>query len=483
MVFRHGVNNSEVPTSVIVPVEATSGLQVVVGTAPINLAKTNEYYKKPLLAYRFAEANDALGYSDDWKNYTLCEEMDSSFRLFGVAPVVFINVLDPDKHQSTGTKEVEISNKKALVEEEGILLDTLSVKLSSTAEEPLKNDEDYIATFDDNGNVVIVVVSGGAIPAEQTTLSISYTKVDPTKVTVNDIIGGIDIETGEATGLELINSVFPKFGLVPGLIKVPKFSKDPTVAAVMKTKAGNINSYFKAMSLPDINSTEANTYTKVAEWKNQNNYTAANEIPCWPKAALGEKVYNLSTQVGGLMALTDALNGDMPYVSPSNRSLQMNKCVLEDGTEVNLGPDQAEYLNSQGILTALNFIGGWKAWGNRTGAFPANTDVKDNFIPVRRMHNWISNTIILTTWSKVDGPITPRFAQTVTDSLNMWLNGLTSEGALVGGRVEFRKEDNPTTDLLNGNIKFRVFVAEPTAAENIEFILEFDATYYNRLFE
>lgn len=482
MAYEHGVKASEVATSIFAPVEATAGLQVVVGTAPINLAKTKEYVNKPLLAYSFAEAVEGLGYSDDWESYTLCEAMDSAFRLYGVAPVVFINVLDPSTHIAEETEDVAIVNKKAVISEKGVLLDTLVVKLTSGIGEALIPLTDYIATFDNEGNVNIVIVPTGTIPTSQTTLSVTYTKIDATSVTDLEIIGGVDINTGASTGLELINSVFPKFGLIPGQIVVPKYSTNPMVEAIMKAKAGNINSYFKAMALTDIDTTEANTYTKVSEWKNQNNYTSPNEVACWPKVALGDKVYHLSTQLASLAALTDSKFSDVPYVSPSNQSLQINKAVLEDGTEVNLGPDQAAYLNGQGIFTALNFIGGYKGWGNRTAAYPAITDVKDSFIPVRRMHNWIANSIILSTWQKVDGPINRTLIDSIVDSLNIWFNGLTSDGALVGGRVEFRKEDNPNVALLDGNVRYRVFLAEPTPGRNIEFVLEFDATYYNRLF-
>jgi uncharacterized protein len=483
MTYKHGVSSSEVPTSVISPITATAGLMVVTGTAPINLAKTIEYVNKPLLAYSWAEVVDALGYTDDWDDYTLCEAMDTAFRLYGVAPVVFINVLDPVKHKAdVAPKDVSILNKKATITDKGILLDTLVVKLTS-AGQPLIKGTDYTATFDSSGNVVIAVITGGTIPPEQATLSVSFAKIDPTMITNNDIIGGVDVNTGDSTGLELINSVFPKFGLVPGQILTPKYSKDPTVAAVMKAKANNINSFFKAMSMEDVDTIAADTYTKVSDWKETNNYTSPNEIVCWPKVALGSKNYHLSTHVACVATAVDSQNDDTPFVSPSNREIQINKALLQSGKEVSLGPDQAAYLNGQGIVTVLNFIGGWKAWGNRTGAYPANTDVKDSFIPVRRMHNWISNTIILTTWQKVDDPTNNTLIDSVVDSLNMWLNGLTSAGALLGGRVEFRQEENPTTDLLNGTVRFHVSLAEPTPAENFEFIVEFDATYYNNLFQ
>ena len=38
MAFQHGVRVSEQPTSLIAPVLGTAGLQVVFGTAPVNLA-------------------------------------------------------------------------------------------------------------------------------------------------------------------------------------------------------------------------------------------------------------------------------------------------------------------------------------------------------------------------------------------------------------------------------------------------------------
>src|SRR5690606_5334327 len=121
-----GVYTSEVPTSVMSPVETTAGLQVVVGTAPINLAASTEYVNKPVLAYSYKEAVESLGYSDDWDKYTLCEAIDCAFNLYGVAPVVFLNVLDPDKHYEDVTgRTVEILSKKATIDDKGILLDTL----------------------------------------------------------------------------------------------------------------------------------------------------------------------------------------------------------------------------------------------------------------------------------------------------------------------------------------------------------------------
>ncbi|MBR1437153.1 MAG: phage tail sheath family protein, partial [Synergistaceae bacterium] len=152
------------------------------------------------------------------------------------------------------------------------------------------------------------------------------------------------------------------------------------------------------------------------------------------------------------------------------------------GEEIDLGYDEANYLNSQGIVTAMNFANGWVAWGNHTGCYPTSTDVKDNFIPLRRMFDWIGNKFILTFWSKVDDPANTTLIRTGLNSFNYFLNGLTSQGAIVGGRIEFLSPENPLTDLMGGILRFHLYIAPPPPAEQIWAILELAPAYYDTLF-
>lgn len=481
MGYRHGVYASEVPTSVVSPVSASAGLPVVFGTAPIHLAETQDLVNKPVLAYTYGEAVKALGYSKDWKGYTLCEFMKSHFSLFSVTPVVLVNVLDPVKHKkSVSSATITLTNGVGIIDTSGVLLSSLVVK-ATDAGQPLVKNKDYTAAFNSDGKVAITALAGGAM-ANKTSAVATYNCLDPSMVTSLDIVGGVDAGTGKVQGLELVNQVFPAFRLVPGQILAPGWSHDPVVAAVMKAKATNINGLFSAVSLIDIDSSKAKQYTEVPTWKNNQNITDPLQVVFWPKAKLGDEVYHLSTQAAGIISRTDGLNDDLPYVSPSNKNLQANGAVTADGTEVTLGPDQAAYLNGQGIVTALNFIGGWKLWGNRTAAYPGISDVKDSFIAVKRMFNWVKNKIILTYWQKVDDPTNKRLIDTVVDSINIWLNGLTARGALLGGHIEFRKEENPVTDLLDGIIRFHVFLTPPVPAKEMDFKLEFDVNYLNALF-
>ena len=464
MAFRHGVYKSEVPTSLVAPAQGESGLPVIVGTAPVFMTDKSNV-NEPKLCYTYAEAVGYFGYSNDWENYTLCEFIYSQFALFAQAPCVLINVFDPAKHKEELTNQTYASTSG-------------KVNLGAGVIAAYTEDGEAEINYDDDGNAIV--------PIEGT--SITFTRVikaKPSMVTNAEVIGGVSGTTGKYTGLELVNQVFPKFGLVPGLIGAPKFSENSGVAAIMRAKGDNINGLFTCCSVVDIpsDSTGATIYSNAPEWKNQHNYVAERQIVCWPKVKLDDKTFHMSTQLIGLMNKTDRANGDVPYCSPSNHMLQMDSCVNAAGEEIGLDFSQANYLNSQGIVTALNWIGGWRAWGNRTGTYPANTDPKDMWIPVRRMFDFIGNQWILSFWQKVDAPMTPRLIRTIINTFNLYLNSLVAREMLLGGRVEFLESENFKTDLLNGIMRFHIYITPPVPAEVIEGILEFDVGYLDVLYK
>lgn len=477
MSYQHGVYINETPTAVVSP--TTSGLiPVVFGTAPVNLSKLDTApVNEPVLCHSYAEAVDAFGYSNDW-SFTLSEFIYSHFALYAMSPVVLVNVLDPAVHKADATDQTaNVVDRLATIVKQGVIRSSVVVK--STGETPVTyaSGDDYTLDYDAAGNLVIQLASGGAAAAA-TAVVVSYTFADPTAVDADDIIGGI--VGGQPTGLELLNQVFPRFRQVPGMVLAPGFSHDPTVAGVMTAKAGNINSTFRCIALTDIDPSEA--YADVPTWKEDNGYVSPRQVCGYPKLRQGNNIFHFSTQLAGVLCATDAANDGVPYVSPSNKNMQATAAVLADGSPLFLGPDQAAYLNGAGVVTALNFIGGWKVWGNRTGAYPGNSDPKDSFLPIRRMMDWIGNTIILTYWQRVDSPIDRRMTQAVTDSLNIWLNGLAAQGYIIAGRVEFLASDNPDNDLANGIVRFDVDVTPPSPAEQIHFKLEYDASQLSGLF-
>ena len=471
MPYLHGIRIQENPTSVPTPVANEAGVPVVFGTAPINLAADPaNAANKLFLCHTFAEAVEALGYSDDYDNYTLCQAMDAFFKAFGVGPVVFCNVLDPTKtaHKEAITStSLSVSNGQAKINEVGVIASTLVLKNGNT---DLVKDTDYTLEFDDEGKVIITVIASGV-----TTITASGSKLKPSGVTASDVVGAINSGTGVYTGIQLVDKVYPQFSLTPSLLLAPGWSQNPTVGLALAEKCTDISGLFKAECVVDIDSSQsgATKYSDVASVKANSGYAHEHMICLWPMVKYAGKKMAFSAIYAAMACYTDANNDSVPSVSPSNRAIRIGAAVLDDGTEVLLDQPPANELNGAGIVTALN-LNGWKAWGNNTAAYPDTTDPKDRWIACRRFFSWWGNSFITTYMSKVDNPANYRLIESIVDSENVRANSLVSTGKCAGLRMVYSKDDNPIGNVIDGKIVFRQYLAPYTPAEDILNILEFD---------
>lgn len=471
-VYKHGVYVTEQPTGVVAPVQSTAGLQVVIGTAPINRA-SDPYHctNTPMLANTLKGATAAVGYSNDYDKYTICQSMGACFKVMGVAPVILINVLDPNKHKKDMAETtVQVNSGVATVEQKDILLDKLVVKSASTT---LTAGTDYTAAFDDDGYVTIAIIPGGKA-ASATSLTVSGVQIDPDAVTAADIVGGVNAK-GVETGMEVIRQIYPALNMTTGILLAPGWSENATVAAGLQAKTGNINGVFRAVCIVDIDSstTGATTYTEVKQQKEKQAVTSPNCYPVWLYAKVGDVVYAGSAMAAALTVATDAANGDIPYVSPSNKTLAISAACLKDGTEVLLDQEQANVVNSFGVATWLN-MNGFRLWGNNTACYPGNTDPKDRWFSVRRFMNWDDNTFIQTYFQKVDDPLNKRLIEALVDSENVRGNSFVSRGICARHEIQYIESENPTTSLLNGCITFHKYLSQFNPAEDIEELVEFD---------
>jgi phage tail sheath protein FI len=339
----------------------------------------------------------------------------------------------------------------------------------------------YTFALNAAGEGTITRVSTGTITAGAT-LHVAYSYLKPTEVLAADIVGTVDASTQLKTGLELVAEVFPRFRMVPGQVLAPGFSTDATVKSAMVAKASNINGNFRALALADIPTASVAVYSAAAAWKSTNGYTDVDLVTFWPMGRLGDTLYHLSTLTAARAMQTDADNDGIPYESPSNKNIPIDSLALSNGTEVVLDTVAAASLNSQGIVTALNFIGGWKLWGNRTAVYPGNTDPADAFIPLARMRAWNTGVIVLSHWQRVDNPMNRRKIEAVVDTENIRMNALAARGFIIGARVEFREEDNPVTGLLDGQAVYAVSWMPPPPMDGITFNVEVDPSYLASLF-
>ncbi len=472
MAFYHGIKGNEAATSLSTPAAVAVGITFAIGTAPVYMGEGG--VNKVIYAQNYKEAVAQLGYSDDFDTFTLCEVMKCHYSLYGVGPVIFVNVFDPSKHKTeVAAAEYPLTDKQVKLPDTAIIDTVVVSSVSDTSTQYVKGT-DYEVFYAD-GSLIVEAIDGGAITENR--VSIAYSKADVSTITDEDIIGGIDPTSGAKTGLELVSSVYPKYGIVPELIIAPGHSHKSGVAAVMAAKAESINGLFKGKALIDADCSTITKYSDVFQWKSDNNISGTNQIVCWPMVSLGGVKYHMSVQLAALMATVDNDNGGIPSESPSNKKLQADSTVLADGTEVILELAEANTLNSKGIVTAINNGGEFVAWGNTTACYPNSADVKDYFIPVNRMFGFVMQTIILTYWKKIDSKMTRRLIDSVLDGINIWLNGLRTAEHILGGRVEFNADENTTTDLMAGKMKFHIFITPPSPAQEMEFTLEYDVEY------
>lgn len=474
MPYQHGVRVLEQATSVVAPITGTAGLQVVFGTAPINLAEDpTAAVNKPIIAYTWEEAVKQLGYSDDWDNYTLCQSMYASFKLFGVAPVVFVNVLDPATHKTavTTAAEVSVTSLQGTLNVKGVLKSSVVVKATASGD-ALTADTDYTLSFDADGNLVITLLASGTA-ASATKVHVTYEKLDPSAVTSANIIGAA--AGASETGLEVLRQVYPKLGMTPGLLLAPGWSQDPDVGVVLAAKCEEINGYFTCEAFVDINSATGGctAYSNVKTAKEAAAINSPHVMALWPCMAVGSKIFWASAIWGALTQYTDARNDDVPSLSPSNKSLPITGTVLKDGTEVLLDQTQGNTVNGFGVSTAIN-VNGWRSWGNNSAAYPSTTDPKDRWFCCRRFFSWWGNSFILTYFQNVDDPADFRLVESVVDSENIRGNAYVSNGKCAAAYIEFNEAENQVTDILNGKITFHQHLAPWTPAEDILNTLEFD---------
>lgn len=467
---KHGVFVQEEATALTAPITGSCSIPVVVGTAPVNMVQNpEEVINTPILANSAAEAMAALGYVDDFENYTLCQMMYATNNIYQVSPAVYINVLDPTKHKKALTETTAtVSQMQAKISTKGIIPKGLVVKAASAT---LTAGTDYTTEFDTDGSLIVNLIEGGK-GASATSITVSGNVLDPSMITKTDIIGAYNASTGKESGLEVVRQVYPKLGVVPGLIVAPGWSQIPEVGIAMSAKAANINGVFKAVALVDLDTTKATKYTDCKKTKEDSGFTSAFCYPTWPCVKVGDYVFAMSAVVAALIAYTDASNDDVPSLSPSNEMLGVTGTCLADGTEVTLDQDQGSTVNTYGVATAIN-MNGWKLWGNYTGAFPSSEDAKDIWLAVRRMFNWHGNNFIQTYFEKVDDPMNHVLIESIIDSENIRCAAYAPD-KWAGAEMQYLASDNPITDTLAGKITFRQRIAPYTPAQEIDNILSYD---------
>lgn len=436
--------------------------QVVIGTAPVHMLDDPSLaVNVPVLCESLQDCREKIGYSTDFKKFTLCASMYVNFSVFGVGPVVFINVLDPEKHKTNVPETEKQVNDNQIVIDDDIIVSTLKItKEESTAIDKFDTmwlDGKLYVNFEEK---------------QEGTVKVTYDKVDPNKVKNTDIIGSVDKATGKRSGCEVIKHVFPKLGVTPFLYSAPGWTTDDTVTAILKEKVGSVNGCYHGVVIADIDTDKATTIEKVIEEKKGRAFDE-NTIAVWPMVKYGEYIIPYSAIIGGLI-MSRATNTDgITCESPSNKRIPIEGAVLKDGTPVDFDQEDGNELNAEGIVTIIS-RNGFYAWGNNTAIYPSTTDPVKRWIMTRLSFLWIENDFINSTFGVVDGPIGRKAIESAITDYNIKLASYANKGYIVSGRIEFKAADNPVNDMLKGHFKQRAPIAANIPMEAVETEFSYD---------
>lgn len=459
--YLHGVYGEQIPYEND-PIPAIGTVPGYIGTAPIQRVNAggdsdfdySPYINQPILIRRYRDADSRLGYSDDWKSFTLGEAISAHF-LAGdapIGPIVCVNMMDPSKlAEEDTTTPVTLSG--AAGDKTGLLVDSLAaienIELSDSSG-PLASGTDYTMTYVDGGIQIHVTKEAFS----EASVTATYKQIDVTPETLTPTVfaaaaAGLDV--AEVKTGQLVNVI-----AAPGWSHLPEYHQELIAKAVDR-----LAKKWRTIAVSDIPADgTTNTPAAAMEWKEENLYTSDLDKVCWPMTVYGGKKYHLSTLAAVDMQTTDTGADGVPYISPSNKRINADATVLADGTEVFISEVTGNALNEVGITTTNVIRRQLRLWGPHMANY--NFDKKEDILPEKlqdasiRMGMYLLNYLQYNYIDYVDGPMPRRNLDAILASVQQWLNALVNAGQLLYATVGFQEDDNSTADMVSGDFVFRV---------------------------
>lgn len=459
--YLHGVYGEQIPYNND-PVPATGTIPAYIGTAPIQRLNAAgdpsfnyaPYINAPLLIRRYRDAENRLGYTTDWANFTLCEAVSAHF-LAGdapIGPIVCVNMMDPSKlAEEDTTTTVTLSG--AAGDKTGLLVDSLAaienIELSNSSGS-LASGTDYTMTYVDGGIQIHVIKESFS----EASVTATYRQIDVTPETLTSTVFAAAL-----AGLDVAEI---KTGQLVNIICAPGWSHLPEYHAELIAKAADrLAKKWYTIAASDIPAdSSTNNPAAAIAWKEENLYTSDLDKVCWPMAVFNNQKYHISTLAAVDMQTTDTNAGGVPYVSPSNKKITADATILEDGTEVFISEVTGNSLNEVGITTTNIIRGEHRLWGPHMANY--NFDTEEDILPEKlqdasiRMGMYLLNYLQYNYIDLIDGPLPRRNIDAILASVQQWLNSLVNAGQLLYATVSFLEDENSTESMVSGDFVFNV---------------------------
>lgn len=298
---------------------------------------------------------------------------------------------------------------------------------------------------------------------------------DPTVVTVADIVGGVDPDTGKRSGIEALLDIQGIYGFRPRILITPEWSHETEVITALKTIAGKL----RAIALVDIE--DGTTKDDALTFAETNGGDRIFLLYPYVSRTYSESTSPIlrpqSPIWAGVISRTDNTMGW--WWSPSNKDVygvEGQEFPIDFG--ISDTDSWANLLNEANINTIIN-AQGWRTWGNRLDA----VDTKFAFLPVRRTFDIVIDSLEIAALQFVDRPINKAFFEDVVNAEQAFLNDLRGRGAIIHGRVWFIPEENTPEQIASGNVSFNIEITPTYPAERITHKVILDIGQLATIFE
>ncbi len=479
--FLHGVETIIVKKGARQVRGVKTAVVGLVGTAPIHLLKPeNQTINKNMLVLNDRDAANYTGSLTDAAGYTLPQALRAIFAQ-GKGIVLAINVFDPNTHRTLGSA-IATSGSHSLTGNvatvttgaaHGLMVgDFVNIASFATPLAPLNQSYVAVKAVPTATTFTFGLTNADVAPTASAVGVVKKITFDPSLVTTADVIGAVTV-SGDRTGMQAWKDAMSLFGFYPKVLIAPTYSTQATVSTEMDVLAYSLN----AMAV--IDAPAGTTMAQAIAGRGPAgainfNTSSKRTILCYPHVEVFEQSLNavvlepLSQWAAGCITAKDVEEGY--WVSPSNTEIKgivgverkLTAALDDPNSEVNI-------LNEVGIQTVFNDFGsGLRLWGNRSAAFPTNTD-PENFIPVQRTIDIVHESIRYAMRPFLDRPLLPALIDSIVETVNLYLRTLQNNGAIVDGKCFFTPDKNPITELSAGHLLLDLEFMPPTPAERITF--------------
>ncbi|EAC0789299.1 phage tail sheath family protein [Salmonella enterica] len=463
----HGANTRETLGGPRPVKQVKSAVIGLIGTAPTGPVNTHVLIDSETAAAQ---------YGPELPGFTIPQAL-RAIADHGVMSVVVINVLNPATHSSRVTDEVIIPEGGAKLAH-GMVSEVVVKDSTGTTTYVAGKD----CTLDASSGVITRLADGGIMATDS--VKVSYTWLDPSKVTAADIIGSVGA-SGRRGGILALDDVFSDLGFDSKILIAPVYGTQMSVTAALSVMADKLGAvaYVDAPVGCSVQQVLAGRGPKGTI----NFNTSSDRVRlCYPHLKVYDPVTNadrlepLSVRAAALRARVDLDEGY--WVSSSNHEIKgvtgMERPIsarIDDAT------CEANLLNEAGVTTVFNSFGtGIRLWGNRNAAFPTSTHIT-SFENVRRTADIFNESLRLTSLQYIDQPMSDALIDNILGTAENYARTMSGDGALLGFKVWYDKARNTRSELGSGHLRISYKITPSIPMEWLTYEAEITDEYVMNL--